>query len=179
MGDTYTKIIPQNVSSEEVNNVAGKVIEYLTNRRIIKTTKTDCTLGEPGYPPGDNYEQVLQDDNGFRELTTNGLELTIGGRNVFWTNEIDAIKCPNCMTDIITLDWGQAIDEWTNDTGNDKIQCPDCGNAHSIVDFNFEPAWAFGQLGLTFWNWPAFKDEFLEDIQAAMGKKVKVIYGKL
>jgi DNA-directed RNA polymerase subunit RPC12/RpoP len=179
MGDTYIKIVPQHVSQEEANAIAQKVIGYLTERKIISETKSDCTLGEEGYEPGENYKEVVADDYDLRGLTINGLELTIGIRTVFWSGDVEEIKCPECKASIIDLDWSQAIEEWTNDSGDDNIQCPGCGKDNSITDFIFEPELAFGQLGLTFWNWPAFTGEFLEELQTEMGKKAKVIYGKL
>ena len=179
MGDSYIKIVPQNVLTEEVNELADKILKFLIDKKIISPDKTDCTLGEPGYCPGDNYNEILLDDNGLLNLITNGLELTIGERTVFWANDIQEIKCPNCNTNIIDLDWGQKIEEWTSNTGDDEIECPNCKKVNSIVDFVFEPAWAFGELGLTFWNWGTFKESFFAELESITGKKMKIIFGKL
>ena len=72
-----------------------------------------------------------------------------------------------------------AIEEWTNNTGDDQIKCPNCESVDSIVHYIFEPTWAFGGLGLTFWNWGTFKETFFEDLENLMGKKLRVVYGKM
>lgn len=36
------------------------------------------------------------------------------------------------------------------------MECPSCGAAFPVTEWSFEPGFAFGNLGFTFWNWPPF-----------------------
>lgn len=69
--------------------------------------------------------------------------------------------------------------EWINNTGKDKINCPQCGNLYSIVDYVFEPTWAFSELGFKFWNWgDEFSDDFINEIELLIERKVKKVYAR-
>lgn len=181
MGDFYSIVVPQKVNSTEAAAIAEKVVQYLINRKIISADKTDCTLGEEdGYPPAENYRQVMEHPTeDLFGLLTNGLEVNVG-REVFYGDGVDNIKCPACEAGMMDADWGEAIDEWMNDTGNDTICCSACGKESSVTELVFEPAWAFGELGFRFWNWGApFKEAFINDIEMLTGYRVKTVYGKL
>src|ERR1017187_7158903 len=120
MGDHYSYIVPQKVAKTEAPAIANKFANYLINRNIILADKTDCVLSEKlGYPPSENYGEVFEypDENIFH-LRTNGFGITIG-RGPYFSNELDEINCPNCATDIMELEWGDAITEWMNETGKD------------------------------------------------------------
>jgi ribosomal protein S27E len=181
MGDTSISIVPQNVNRKQAKKLSDKVVAYLIERKIISPYKSDCVLGEEsGYPPGTKYKEALEESNNhFLELRTNGLQI-VDNRQVFYANGVDEIKCPNCGTNNIESEWGEALDEWVNNTGNDKIKCLGCGHSFSIEEYIFEPAWAFGELGFTFWNWyGVFKESFLKDIEAVIGCKLKIVHSKL
>lgn len=181
MGDFYSIVVPQKANSTGAAAIAEKVVQYLINRKIISADKTDCTLGdEDGYPPAENYRQIMEHPTGdLFGLLTNGLEVNVG-REVFYGDGVDSIKCPACEAGMMDADWGEAIDEWMNDTGNDTICCPACGKESSVTELVFEPAWAFGELGFRFWNWGApFKEAFVNEIEMLTGYRVKTVYGKL
>lgn len=179
MGDHYHRIVLENVTKEESNSIADKIVEYLIKRKIISSQKADCVLSGEGYLPGENYfEAYNQSQDDLLNWSVNGVEVQIG-HQVFYSNWLDEINCPNCGTNIHELEWGDALSEWCDESGNDKIDCPQCGKSNSIVDYIFEPTWAFGELGFTFWNWgDDFNKDFINDIQELTGKKVKTVYGR-
>jgi hypothetical protein len=181
MSASFISIVPVNVNKVEAKELADKVIDHLTKKKIINRELTDCILGKNGHSPGDNFKDAIDgDDYGLKDLLTNGLEI-ITTREVFHNggNEINEINCPNCKTNIIEADWIEAINEWANETGLDIVTCPNCSIEHSITDYNFIPTWGFGDLGFTFWNWPDLKDEFIKDIEKTLKRPVKLIYGRL
>jgi hypothetical protein len=41
----------------------------------------------------------------------------------------------------------------------------------------YEPPWAFGNLGFTFWNWPQLKVDFVIELAKLLGHKTRMISG--
>lgn len=181
MSDSFISIIPDGVKEAEAKELADKVVDKLVQRGIIKIELTNCTLGNSGHKPGDNYNEAIKgEDFGFRDLVTNGLEI-ITDRQVFDNggNGLDEITCPDCNADIIDTDWVGALEEWVNNTGQDRVTCPQCGAKHSISKYNFVPAWGFGNLGFKFWNWPDLTDDFIRNIEQLLRREVTIVYGRL
>jgi DNA-directed RNA polymerase subunit RPC12/RpoP len=179
MSDSYKSIVPINVKKDEVESIASKVLDWLTAKKIIKNEITDCTLGENGYPPSENYKSIIEGhDYDFTTLWTNGLAI-IKNREVFENggNGLEEINCPTCGTNIIEQDWQQAIEEWYNETGKDSMKCPHCNSQESITQYHFVPMWAFGELGFKFWNWPDFKPSFIEEFEKVVEKPIVIVYG--
>ncbi len=180
MSESFISIVPDAIDKTQAKELANKVVSRLVQQGIIKKELTDCVLGKNGYAPGDNYKEViLGDDNGFKNLLTNGFEVRTT-RQVFHNgnNGLDEIRCPNCNEDVIDANWQQALEEWINETDQDKIICQNCNIENSITKYIFCPTWGFGNLGFIFWNWPDLKSSFINDIEQVLGLPVKVIYGR-
>lgn len=181
MSDFCSRIVLDTVDKTEAKKIANIVIQHLINEQIVSNNLTDCVLGqENGYPPGEMHEQVFDLPNkNISDLKTNGVEINLG-RQVFHANSVDKISCPHCETNIIDLNWGQAISEWMNETSKDSMTCPNCDQTSSISKYDFEPTWAFGELGFTFWNWGTkFNNNFLNDIENITGHRLKIVYNRL
>lgn len=182
MSDTFTSIVPINpIEKEAAENLAEKVQAWLSARKIIADSKTDCSLGESGYPPAENYESILiEKDPQLLELYTNGLEI-ISERHIFHNGgfDVEQILCSKCGADIIDQDWQNALGEWLEDSETANITCPECKNHYSIAQYQFIPEWGFNQFGLTFWNWNEFNSKFIQDLEALIGGKVKIIRGRI
>lgn len=181
MSDSYITIVPTNVTQGEVNELSQRTISWLTKREIISGNLTDCVLGqETGYPPGPNYESIITgDDFGLPRLKTNGFAV-VTGRRVFDNggNGLEEITCPKCGGNNIDTNWGEKLEAWLVEQ-NDKFMCIQCNNDLPITAYDFKPAWGFGELGFTFWNWPGLTLEFLENMKKLLDKDIRVIYGKL
>jgi len=180
MGETFQSIVDKDASVEEAEKLAHEILNWLVERGIVKNTLTDCVLGDQGYPPGPNYEQVTTDHHyDIRSLWTNGLHLIIG-RTVFHAGGgIRDISCPQCH---IVLDdesrWVAAISEWYEGKVG-TLRCVRCEQANPITEWIFDPPWGFGNLGFEFWNWPALKDDFVSEIGARLKHRIIMVKGKL
>ena len=93
-------------------------------------------------------------------------------------NGLEEIKCPKCGANNIDSEWGEIIARWFNGQ-NDNLKCVQCSTESSIVDYEFKPTWAFGELGLTFWNWQRLTSTFLDDLKKLWNRDLKVIYGRV
>jgi hypothetical protein len=48
----------------------------------------------------------------------------------------------------------RAVDAWWSDSDDGWLRCAACKADHHLPTIRFEPAWAFGYLGVEFVNWP-------------------------
>ena len=181
MSDSYITLVPSLTDKSQSEYLAQTVIGYLKENQIIQSTKTDCTLGEKGFAPGENYQSVVAGKHyNIQNLSVNGLEVTTT-RSVFDNggNGLDAVSCPICGLNVIDTRWSEAIGEWYNDTGKEGFECIHCKSIIPINNYVFTPTWAFGTLGFTFWNWPQLNMAFLKCVEHLTGGEVKIIYGRI
>ena len=180
MGDFYQKLVPIPVSKAEATAVAQHLLQYLIQRGIILADPVDNVMdSEAGYPPGPHFIEAVEKDPapGLLKQTTNGVEVALG-RNVFWADEPKAVNCPTCGHNMVRKKWEQAIDAWYRQSGGELLTCESCGQAHSVVEYEFVPTWAFGELGVTFWNWPPFRAEFVAELAEHLGKELRIVNGQ-
>lgn len=180
MGDTYQKLVPAHVSQTEAPQVAEAMLAFLIERQVILPDRIDNVMdAEEGYPPGPQYQQAVQQDppSDLRKQTTNGVEVSLG-RNVFWADEPTAVQCPHCGHNMVKRKWEKAIDAWYRQAGGDQLTCDHCGKSSSVVEYEFEPTWAFGEVGLTFWNWPPLHPGFLSQMSQQLGRPLRVVTGQ-
>jgi hypothetical protein len=181
MSDSYITLVPNSVDEDESCHLADIVIKDLIDKQVIKSVKTHCTLGEEGFAPGKNYMSVTEEHSYcIWNKAVNGLEV-ITSRTVFENggNGLDAIICPVCSHNVIDTDWNVAIDTWFNRTDNGKHVCSFCKSVNSIINFTFVPTWGFGSFGLRFWNWPPFKNSFINNIERLTNKRIIIVYGRI
>jgi len=181
MSDYFISFVPEKSEIDRPKSVGFKLIHWLVKEGIIVPELSDCTLGNLGYAPGENYQSILiQEDSRLVELNTNGVEL-FTERTVFHNGgyELDHVGCPNCQTHLIRTSWSSALDEWMEAIGPGLVHCEHCNRETSIVDLNFQPAWGFSNVGLTFWNWSGFRDSFVQDFEKRVGESIRIIHGKI
>ena len=181
MSDHFTSIVPVKRTILEPEKLGARLVDWLSKQRVIDSVATDCTLGEMGYPPGENYESILQEkDSQLMNLATNGLEV-ITERHVFHNGgtDLDQILCKICGADLIEEDWQTAIGGWYESSEDENLPCPKCQNTCSITEYAFVPPWGFSNFGLTFWNWNAFDAGFVRDVENFIGAEVVVVFGRI
>ncbi len=181
VSDHYTSIVSEKTNPADSQELAERIVNFLTEKKIIEKELSDCVLGSTGHKPAENFGSILEKQNeGFLYSKTNGLEI-ITERRVFENggNGLDQVNCPNCGQNQIEEDWGSALENWNDNSASDLVKCSNCLSKNSITKFYFEPNWAFGDFGLIFWNWGKFKTEFLIELEKVIGTELKIVYGKL
>ena len=197
MGDTYEALVDADATAEEATQLAVRVVEMLQRRGIIAGERTDCVLGGAdgtGYPPGPHYEDAVEphvhNDScrgrphlDVRQLWTNGLAVDVGKRVFYSMTGETAVVCSACQTrsemEPFPDALHEAINEWYAGTGPGQFACPHCGARAPITVWTWDPPWAFGYLGFTFWNWPPLSVTFIQDVSAVLGHRTVVVRGKL
>ncbi len=181
VSDHYTSIVYERANLADSQELADRIISFLTEKKIIHKELSDCVLGSTGHKPAENFGSILEKQyEGFLDSKPNGLEI-ITERRVFENggNGLEQVNCPNCGQNQIEEDWGSALENWYDNTESDLVKCSNCLSENPITKFNFEPNWGFGDFGLIFWNWGKFKSEFLIELEKVIGTELTIVYGKL
>ncbi len=188
MGDFYSTLVPQKVKKSDIASISEKIIKYLSDNKIIKLNKRENVFSpnqnNMGYEPDINYAKAVHpfwDDNSTLSMEMNGVVIE-AGRALFLAPDIETIECPHCNIDISENDnWRDKLAAWENGTEEEVILCENCGEANSIENCTFLPpqTGAFGEIGITFWNWGEFQDSFVEEIEHLIGYKIDIVFGKL
>ena len=155
---------------------AADILNWLVSINVVNSSLSDCCLGsEVGYAISGAATEVTNNSEYLPfNLNINGLSITTD-RQVFDTgvNGIEEIICPNCQKDILEEEW--SLDNWNNEVSN-NMTCQLCHSDAEINTFKFTPEWGFTNLGFTFWNWPAFKDEFIQELKQKIGTDIVLVY---
>jgi len=177
MSDSSISIVCKKSRYPNNKEKAQEILEWLVANNIVDLTMSDCTLGsENGYAVSTGAETIVEEPRflPFRPIQINGLSI-ITDRTIFHTGEngIEELICPNCKSDISQEDW-DFFDPWAGGE-TDDLTCPSCGKSNEIHDYSFKPEWGFSNLGFTFWNWPPFKQDFIDDLKRRLGCDVNVV----
>jgi hypothetical protein len=194
MGDSYQIIAFPDVTAQQAAELGERARSWLIERGILAREATDCVLSSGlGHGPGPNYVLAIIEEDispelkpyilDFRTLWTNGMGL-ITGHSVFHPSEgaFDEFQmpCPSCGAENSGPNrWCEAVSGWYEGGQPPPITCTACGSATAITEWSVNPPWAFGYLGLKFWNWPPLKPEFLSDLAAYLGQRSVVVTGRL
>jgi hypothetical protein len=160
---------------------AAEIIAWLIERDVIKNERTACIIGEEGgYKMSAGARLVVCNPADLRyDLAINGLEV-VTEKEVFHTGEygLESAKCPYCSYSIEAKNMYSMINDWfTSDT--DHFSCPGCHVQVNLQDWQCDPVWGFSNLGFTFWNWPIFTTDFLEQFAQKMKAPIKVVHQHL
>ncbi|HEV7935436.1 MAG TPA: hypothetical protein VGP70_24360 [Actinomadura sp.] len=193
MGDWFQTIGDIEATPDEAEKLAAAVLTWLVEAGIVAAERTDCVLGSDlGYPPGAKYtDAVTEPDPSLTKRWTNGLEI-LTGRTIFdfGQGEIERAECPHCRTSTRFLDdrgkfhyeaWGpfsEVVDAWHKD-GDGLFTCRACEKPVRLNEWNWEPAWGFGDLGFMFWNWPPLKPGFVAEFSRRLEHRIVSPAGKL
>lgn len=186
VGDWFQTIADLDATSEEAPGLASGLVAWLVAGGIVGAERTDCVLGaDEGHPPGPRCTEAFDGpDFGLLTLGWNGL-VAWWGRSVVDPGQGGGeVGCPHCDT-IESFDeplgaaFFEAIDAWYAQRPSDTT-CRHCGRTIGINDWRWtDGAWAFANLGLTFWNWPPLRDDFVAGISRRLGHRVRLVAGKL
>lgn len=198
MGDWFQIVADVEATEEEAPRLAESVVAWLVAEQIIQPGLSDRVLGTVGYAPGPRYTEALGRDPadsyrvpGLRYtegtapppsmlgIAPNGVEVRVG-RAVFSTSGsgVENITCPHCAAVADWDDVSETVGVWFASGVGDHT-CTACGRAAGLNEWRFEPPWAFGYLGLTFWNWLPLRRSFVTELGARLGHRVVVVADKL
>ncbi|WP_126973951.1 hypothetical protein [Gynurincola endophyticus] len=177
MSDRSISIVPRISVFPDKEKKAGEIVKWLISLNVVNSIPTHCLLGrEDGFAVAEGAKLVVEESQYLPfNIDTCGLEI-ITQRNVFHTGEyaMDCLICPCCKTDIVNESW-DFLGEWYS-VLSDEITCPACSIRSDIHSFSFFPQWGFSDLGFTFWNWPSFKREFLNEFSNKLNVEIDVVY---
>ncbi len=194
MGDWFQTIVDVQAAPQEADALATDVQAWLISSGIVLPDRTDCVLGKDlGYPPGPRADEVVGASGWstpWQNVWANGLDITTT-RTVFdgGQGEPTAVACPYCSTTIELVDeyfeldeeawapFGAVVDGWGE--GRDVvIACPACSRRVEPAAWKWDDDYfALGHLGFTFWNWPPFRPEFIEEFGRRLGNHHPVLVG--
>jgi hypothetical protein len=61
--------------------------------------------------------------------------------------------------------------QWANKQGAGDLLCTLCQSSTSIVFWQFDPAWGFGELGFEFYEW-FLREDFVKELSQMLGHRV-------
>ena len=177
MSDHSISIIPRQSTYPNKESKAKEILEWLVSLDIVKPTPSDCILSSSeGYAISNGARLITTETDYLPfDFGVNGLEI-ITERQVFDTgqNGMEKLICPSCKQDIANEDW-DFFNEWSENKSN-NLTCPLCNISTDIHQFKFIPDWGFSDLGFTFWNWPGFTENFIEDFKKKLESEVSLVY---
>ena len=177
MSDNVIWMVDLDVSATDATNTAEQVKIWLVGQRIVSLIA--CQAG--GYEHLLTRGKSAPDWDFFpyaRPGSPCGLEIAIE-RAVYHTgdNGIDGLRCPVCgaINQADDLPWSAAVEAWFLSEGDQSLACPVCRANASILDWEFDMPWGFGELAFGFWNWP-MSDALLEKMAAITGHRYRVVH---
>jgi hypothetical protein len=181
MSDSSISIVCKKSRYPNNTEKAREILEWLIANDIVEPVPSDCVLGsESGYAVSKGASLVVTEPDYLRlgPGQVNGLSVSTE-RTVFNTgqNGLEELICPNCKNDISQEDW-DFLDPWASGE-TDDLACPSCGKPNEIHDYTFKPEWGFSNLGFEFWNWPPFKQEFIDDLKRRLDCDVNIVFSHI
>lgn len=192
MGDYFQSIVDEKATEAEAQELGNRVIEWLMAEGIVQPSESESILGSGQvYDPGSSLKLAL-------DMSVPGIEERVDHlssmiqfwlevvteRTVFHPGQSElCLVCDRCgkrlTDDDIDDSWSDALNEWYTSSGDGLMRCPACGETRPVTEWTYDPAWGFGCLGFTFWNWPVLSPAFVEEVGRVLGHPVKLVVGKL
>jgi hypothetical protein len=185
MGDTFQTIIDATVRPDDADHLARHVVAFLAGKGIIQAAPSE----EGGYPRGPRALEI-SDPAGLRPAhetippVYSHLQVIIGrathAGDMSETRPPEA-SCPSCRRTLDDPDdeWSAAVQAWLAGDSDSSLVCPSCGKAAPVDAWGYASRFGFGNLAFRFWNWPPFRESFLEELRNELGHPVAIVRGKL
>ena len=186
MSDNSWIIAAVDISAEEAPERAKIVREWLIAEGIVEREISDSVLGgDGGHSPGRNYaaavkpewvQKVQAGNYSFPRLRTNGVAF-ITGRTVFDAggNGIE-LQCRFCGSVFVPDEsWSDAAGLWYDGDDRVRFPCPSCVERTLLTEWGSPWPWAFGNLGVEFWNWPPLSETFIRAVSEKLGRRTVVV----
>lgn len=180
MGDHYQTIADIDSDAASAESAAQGIRDWMISERIIRSQPSDCALGEPlGYAPAERYALAVEEYPRLFTLRTNGVAF-IAKRSVFHAGGAFELVCSECHNRFAGGEmWSDAVSRRFSGDSVGVLSCPKCGFQTSIVEWQHDPVWAFGYVGINFWNWPPLRTDFITQVRNLLGHRVRLVVGKI
>ncbi len=154
----------------------------MISEEVIVANPSNCVFDDvDGYAPGCKYISAVEERYPtLFELKTNGVAF-IAKRTVFYSGGIGdpTVECADCGKRFKWNDsWSAAVEEWFDNRGPGVLACEHCGVPLPITEWRHDPPWAFGNVGVKFWNWPRLRPDFVKAMSDLVGHRFRMVYGK-
>jgi len=181
MSDSFQVLVAQEVAAEVAEQVGAEVIAWMVARGVIVPERTDCVLeSDLGHAPGPGASRAHEPRHKLVWLRTNGVTVSTG-RRVFHAGASGiALECSACGDAFEPgEEWVEAVGRWYEGDDDVSFMCPTCGMADRLQYWEGEWRWAFGNLGITFWNWPPLAEPFIQALATHIRSPLTVVLGRL
>lgn len=185
MGDSFQSIALPGTAAGNATVVAAQLSAWLIAKGIVEEGAIATPQGSTGFNPGPRAEDVLvSSDRGWQDIAFREIHIYSSRRvSTAVQGGLGPVSCPTCESalgdlDIVPDAFMRAVTEWLGGQEG-ALTCPACRTAAPISKWRTEPFWVFGDVTITFWNWPRIKESFLQEVEAAAGQPVNVVRGKI
>jgi hypothetical protein len=181
VSDSFQVLVAQEIAAEEAEQVGRQVVEWMIAQGVVLPERTDCVLdSDLGHAPGPGASKAHEPRHKLVWLRTNGVTVSTG-RRVFHAGENGiSLECSACGDAFEPgEEWAEAVGQWFAGDDDVSFMCPTCGQAPPLPDWEGEWRWAFGHLGITFWNWPPLSESFIQALATHIGTPITVVLGRL
>lgn len=176
MSESVIWFVDLDASIVEANQLAQRVGTWLLAEGIV--SPIPCQAPGRSHLLSRGESAAIWDSFPHSPLLLSGLEI-VTERRVFHTgdNGIDGIRCPACGVKHRPddLPWGDVVEAWFSGNAGDHMVCPDCNVSRSIVDWEFDSPWGFGNLAFGFWNWQ-ISGRLANEIAAITGHRCRLVF---
>lgn len=160
MGDWLQAIVFQ---VEEPEHAARVLRKHLRVYRVV-----DAAADENGpFPAGARRESVVE------ALAPDVIALwdevsVETGRGVTASRDDCTWACNVCQRRTgLGASFMEAVQQWFDGDEQARVEC-ECGASTSLVASEVEPPWGFGNLSVTFRNWPPLQASYVEYLAQLM-----------
>ena len=196
MSDSFEMLVDIDVRLRDADVVSQTVVDRLRASGLIVGEATeDCVLGGVGYKPCQLISALYTPtslEHAFWELRTCGVQLKVRRQFNFsaFGPAFESLTCSGCGTKTPEPDdsfmdaFGNALSEWIEEKGEGMVTCPTCDTSYAVTAWIFSPPLGFGNLSLTFWNWPplhssSWRIDIIGLVQETTGHRIVHTYGRI
>jgi hypothetical protein len=180
MSDFAQVLVDLDVRDDDAAMLGESIRIWLAGTQIIEPEPSDSGLSGVAYRPGPKVRAALAADTtdmSFRDLKVNGLHIEVG-RTVHDAggNGIE-LGCDLCAEVFVPDErYYDAVEAWVCGDDRATFACPKCGGPKLLTEWRGPWAWAFGNLGFEFWNWPPLSEGFLTAMNGRLGHRTMLIW---
>jgi len=168
MSRDHFNIVDCDATLDEAPELAETVIAWMISEAIVVAPDSDIPGWPKHYPGGPRLGEwaVARESAGDVTLQAEGVDVEVG-RQVFFNMSADGWPdaiCPKGHRQPLLKGDFDIVSEWYAASGPARVRCLTCESAYPATEWSFEPDFALGNLGFTFWGVPPLGPGLVERI---------------